>query len=444
MYMGITNINRGVGWGTGSPKKGVAMMFNFSFRLNAFRIAFIYLVLSVFWIMYSDQFLAYYFESQQLMAQYQTIKGLAFVGITTLIIFMLIKASQSRLEDAHNDIKETEKRYRLLVNESPFMIGLLQDGQVSYANSVACEVLERDQSELISTGIEKIVHPDTLEEAKDRLSRLKNGETDLYPTREKYLSATGKVIPVEVHATAFTYKQKDAVQIIAMDISDRVTREQVLERTLEEKGILISEIHHRVKNNLAIISALIQLQTFQETEGATTEALLMSLRRISSIALIHEHVYQSDDLVTIRFDELITELVAESNKYTGQADIEQEIDANPVAINVNQAVPCALFLNEALNIIYKDIPGSPAGRLLNIKLNQQDKTCTISVGLHNNGKSPIAIEEKDDALPFQLLELIGQQLNGKTAITVDNEGVDITLQFTLDEKLSGSSAAISV
>lgn len=420
------------------------MKINFPFRLNAFRIALIYLILSVLWIMYSDQFLAHSFERQQLIAQYQTIKGLVFVGITTLVIFLLIKASQRKLEYAHNAIEESEKRYRLLVDESPFMIGLVQDGQIIYANPAACEILEREQSELIGGGIEKVVHPDTLKEVQERLAKLADGEAVQYPRQEKYLSATGKVIPVEAHVTAFTYNAKKAIQVIAIDISNRITREQVLERTLEEKDVLISEIHHRVKNNLAIISALIQLQAFQEDNSKTAEALLVSLQRISSIALIHEHIYQSDNLMSIRFDKLIAELVSLNDQHADQADLEQELEVHPVTINVNQAVPCALFLNEAFNIIYNDVSGSLAGRSLNISLKQQDERCVISVRLHNNGKAPIAIEGKDDSLTFQLLELISQQLNGEVTIEEPNEGLEITLTFNLDEHSSGATATISV
>lgn len=414
-----------------------------SVKLDALRIALIYFILSIVWILCSDQILEYTFGSQEVINTYQTLKGLVFVAITAVVIYLLIRASQKKLKQAHDVIEESEKRYRLLVDESPFIIGLIQDQRIIYANPTACELLEASKSKLFGMSIENVIHPDGLEKVKKRMQRLMDGESGLYPVLERYVSSSGKVIPVEVHATAFTYNNKKAVQVIAIDISDRVTREQKLERILKEKDVLISEIHHRVKNNLAIISALIQLQAYEDNDSDSSEVLLMSLRRISSIALIHEHVYQSDDLVNIRFDKIISELISINSQYFEQAKINKEFKVSPVNINVNQAVPCALFLNETLNFIHNNVVSSLEGSLLTIHLKEQQKACVLSVSLKSEEGTSLIIEQQENGLSFQLIELIGQQLEGEVTTSI-NGSLNIRLMFDPEETINGTTATISV
>ena len=407
---------------------------------SAFRIAFIYFFVATLWIIYSDLIIGTLFKDQELLTRYQTVKGLFFVIVTATLLFFMIKASQKKLLHAHHIIEASEKRYRLLVDQSPFIIGLVQDEQVIYGNPATSDILEIPKLELIGKGIGEIIYPDNLETVRDRLKRLLDGETGLYPALEKYVSSTGKVIPVEVYATAFTYNSKKAIQIIAIDITDRVTREEKLELALREKEVLLSEVHHRVKNNMAIISALIQLQALQEDHERTSEVLLNSIRRVGSIALIHERIYRSDDLMSIRLDKLIPELISLISRDFQQTNLEQKLSIDPVNLNVNQAVSCALFLNETLTLVFHDYPVEIENGELLVRFKQTGKTCTLSVSF--SAKETVSsVIGNENAPGLQLLELIGQQLQGNFTTDTQN-GMTFTLEFESDENLRGSAAHI--
>jgi two-component sensor histidine kinase len=211
-------------------------------------------------------------------------------------------------------------------------------------------------------------------------------------------------------------------------IEERKQSEKVIKEALTEKNLLIAELHHRVKNNLAIISGLFSLTINDSIHDDAKNVLLESRNRVRSMALIHNRLYKSDSFTDVNFDEYIHELVSEiTTSYPSISNsVNVKTDINNVILNVNSAIPCGLILNELLTNAYKHA--------------FKDKTeGEISISfLHKNGQFIMTVKDNGCGLPLDynkkqslgitVIEALTEQLDGKSKFT-DNQGTHFELTF---------------
>lgn len=195
-------------------------------------------------------------------------------------------------------------------------------------------------------------------------------------------------------------------------MAENLSRKTVSNR---EKEILLAEIHHRVKNNLAVISGLLQMQMWKTDNDSAREVLRDSQLRVQSIALVHEKLYQSDSLSEVQFDRYAGELLgAIADTYVNQQrSIELVTDLQPVVMNVNQAIPCSLLLNElAVNAYKHAFLNGESGRI-HIKVWKESGDILLRVS--DNGRGlPEGFEFKgEDTMGMSLLETLVEQLDGE-------------------------------
>jgi two-component sensor histidine kinase len=135
------------------------------------------------------------------------------------------------------------------------------------------------------------------------------------------------------------------------EILERIQVENQIRKTLYEKEILLKEVHHRVKNNLQVISSLLNLQAGQNTNPVTVEALRESQTRVRSMALIHEKLYQSTDLSRIDFDSYLHNLVnslAQTYRINSEK-VKIRVESEQIVLNIDTAIPCGLIVNELVS-----------------------------------------------------------------------------------------------
>lgn len=239
-----------------------------------------------------------------------------------------------------------------------------------------------------------------------------------------------------LYMTAFPILDTDGRIIGAVetleDITQQVEYKEKLESSLEEKEILLKEIHHRVKNNLQIISSLISLQSNRVDDEETLHLFLKTRNRIQSMALVHEKLYQSGDFTRINLAEYIQDLVLNILKsYQSSERITLEMDCEPVWININTAIPCALIINELVtNSVKHAFPHDKTGKII-IKLHQKDDqiiiTCTdTGVGLPED----INLLQTS-TLGLKLVQALTQQLKGKIKI-LSTPGTSFEIYINFD------------
>jgi PAS domain S-box-containing protein len=160
-------------------------------------------------------------------------------------------------------LRESENRYRLLVETSPYAICVHQDRNIVYVNPAAIRMLgAKYADELVGKPIDSIIYPEGLDAARDRIKRMLEGELGLYPAEDRYVKLDGSVFPVEITAAPFSYRGRPAIQVIALDLSEKkqaqeeLANEAIRRRILIEQsqdGIVILDQHGRIQeaNNRA-------------------------------------------------------------------------------------------------------------------------------------------------------------------------------------------------
>ncbi len=223
------------------------------------------------------------------------------------------------------------------------------------------------------------------------------------------------------------------IVVIDTDITLRKHMEEQIREALEEKGLLLREIHHRVKNNLQIIISLFNLQTSYVTDQNAYKALKEGQDRIKSMALIHERFYQSDGLSKIDFDDYIRRLsenLMRSFKISNEK-ISLNIHAEKISLDIDTAVPCGLVINEIVSNSLKHAFNEATHGEINIELNQTE-TDRFRLVISDNG---VGMEEgfsidTSDSLGIQLIQALTDQLEGKMEIeTSPGHGVKYIINF---------------
>ncbi len=198
---------------------------------------------------------------------------------------------------------------------------------------------------------------------------------------------------------------------------------------LDEKNVMIQEIHHRVKNNLAVVSGLLELQVMGLENPDVKEIMQKSVNRILSIAKVHEMLYQSENFNQIRFKEYVDELarVILQSMNSEQLDINYESQIETDFLSINQGVPLGIIFNELItnSIKYGLKPGSD--NQINIRVNTKDGL--IHAIYEDNG---IGIENFEEAssksLGFSLIESLLSQINAEYDFQTDN-GFKLSFSF---------------
>ena len=216
------------------------------------------------------------------------------------------------------------------------------------------------------------------------------------------------------------------VLAVATDITERKQVEEQLKASLEEKEVLLKEIHHRVKNNLQVISSLLRLQSRYTQEPHALDMLKESQNRVKSMALIHEQLYQSRDLARIDFADYIQSLT-KNLLYSYSIDlnaIQLEFQSENVYLNLDTAIPCGLFVNELVSNALKH--GFPDGRQgkITISFSQIENEQFLLTVKDNGIGFPSDLDfHKTETLGLRLVGSLASQLQG----TLEMERSDGTL-----------------
>ena len=216
--------------------------------------------------------------------------------------------------------------------------------------------------------------------------------------------------------------------LYAKRIEERQHSEKAIQDALTEKNILIAELHHRVKNNLAIISGLFSLKLNDDLHEDAKNVLLESRNRVRSMALIHNRLYNSENLTNVNFDEYAKELIAEINaSYPATANsVKIDTVINNVSLNINAAIPCGLILNELLTNSYKHAFKEKNNGQIHISF-VNDKDNFLMTVKDNGIGLPSDYKEKQ-SLGVTVIESLSEQLDGSFNFS-NNNGTCFELKF---------------
>jgi len=293
---------------------------------------------------------------------------------------------------AERELKESEMIHRALfkyANDAVFLMDL--DGTHVNANRKAADMLGYEMDELMGKSFKDIVASSELSDAQKKLKGLlKNKSFNLY--ERVFRKKDGTEFPVEINVSLIRDSQNKPrlIQSIVRDITERKKSEERIKTSLREKEVLLQEIHHRVKNNMQIVSSLINLQASKMGDEKTVKALQSSQNRIKSMAIIHEKLYQSQDFTNVDLNEYVKSLTDHLlNTYgVDKKQVRFYTDISDIYLDINKAIPCGLIINELLtNSLKHAFPDGKNGEI------------RVAIRNHRNQKKELSISDNGKGIP---------------------------------------------
>lgn len=344
---------------------------------------------------------------------------------------MLIIQNVTKRKMVENQLSHSEERFKMLTDLSPDAILVVINEKIVFANKSSYKLFgAKDSQEIIGRNVLDFIHPSYKEISKNRLYQVNVKKKSLDFLEEKIISLDNHTKDIEIGDVPIIYNNLPAVQMVIRDITERKKLEKTLKKSLEEKDLMMKEIHHRVKNNLMVIQSLLNLQSKYIKDPEVIKIFKESQNRAKSMALIHQRLYQSEDLKRIDFGEYAQALSVDLfNTYITKKDkIKLDINVESLKLDINTAIPLGLILNEILSNSLKyafpqDKKGSIKVEFLTSNSNYELIVSDNGVGLPSDFDY-----EKSDSLGFRLINGLSDQINAKIEVNTDN-GTEIKIIF---------------
>lgn len=316
-------------------------------------------------------------------------------------------------------VRSSEILYRIFEFAPDAIILVDSDGRITKANAQVEKMFGYERSELIGQFVEILIP----RRFASRHIGYRSGYThtpharpmgvglDLFGRRKDDTE-----FPVDIMLSPLEIQGELLVLGVVRDATER---KRVEEHAREAREMYIREVHHRVKNNLQVISSLLFLQSIHTDDATVWSILKESQSRVKSIALIHEKLYRSTEIVTLDFAEYVRDLVADLFSAYGvnHEGVIVKTDVEDVNLEVDTAIPCGLIINELIsNVLKYAFPESPVGEV-HIQLSPiGDRTFLLAV--RDNG---IGLPEGFDwrtstSLGLRLVMDLARQLDGSVEV----------------------------
>ncbi|WP_292485728.1 sensor histidine kinase [Methanohalobium sp.] len=337
-------------------------------------------------------------------------------------------------KETEKELKESEERFRTLTEKAAdAIIAHDFDGNIVYANETASKNLGYSRDEMLSLNVIDIDPYVDVDVFRDKYWNKTSSDTS-YFIGTYHKRKDGTIFPVEVRLTRINLNEKPVILAYIRDITVRKQAEERLkeqkEQVIETERIRQLELHHRIKNNLQIISSLLNLQSEKFTDDNVKDAFIDTRNRVISMSLVHNKLYQAKGLENVNTKDYIGDLVDHLNELYNVPNIDINIDVEDIYLGIDTIIPLGMLINEILsNSLKYAFSESETGKI-EIKLYQNNnKNYTLIVA--DNGKGmPENIDVKDaDTLGLQLIKSLIDQIGGDFEVNKEN-GTKYIIKFS--------------
>jgi PAS domain S-box-containing protein len=328
-------------------------------------------------------------------------------------------------------LRKSEEKFRILAETSAAAIVLYQGERIVYANPATTRMFGYIAEELLEMRFWDCVHPEFQEIVRSRGLARQRGEPAPNQYELKLVVAGGVERWAIVSAGKIEYKGEPACIVTLIDITESKRWQELISSSLAEKELLLKEVHHRVKNNLQIISTLLDLQSESIKDQEALNSFRESQDRIAAMALIHERLYTSKDFASIDFADYIGSLSTHlfESYLVDPGRITLKVDAVGLSIGIDRAIPCGLIINELVtNALKYAFPDCRAGEIFIRFSMDEDGWVTLTVADTGVGLPPGLDVEKTGTLGLQLVNMLVSQLGGQVSVG-SGAGASFTIRF---------------
>lgn len=332
---------------------------------------------------------------------------------------------------AENNLMESNERFKLMANGTPGLIFVDdEEGNHLFVNDHYLEYFNITEEEVSGLKWQPLIHKDDLPEYLKKV-KIALSTHEPFFGQARVLRGDGEWRWIETSAMPrFSANNEYIGHVgISIDIHERKKAERDIRKSLNEKENLLKEIHHRVKNNLQIISSLLNLQEdYVNEDPIAVNVLKESQNRVVSMAMIHEMIYQSEDLSRINFSDYIRNLTTNLFHSYGIKNITSVINVYQIYLNIETAIPLGLIISELVSNSLKYAFPNDKSREISINLKNEGKEHNLIISDNGIGISEEIDFTTESSLGLRLVYSLVNQLDGKIKLDRSN-GTKYTIIF---------------
>lgn len=348
--------------------------------------------------------------------------------------FVGVQNDVTELIKTQRALKSSKDQWEGIVSQSPNLIQVSIDGVIQFVNEVGAHLQGFDHpDEAVGKSIYELYPDSQFEVLNNRLKKLNKGQ-QTPPRVYTMVDNNGNTRYVKVQSIPITYNGQEAAQTVGVDVTQLKESEMELTTLLKQKEVLLQEVHHRVKNNFAIISSLIELQTASIDNEEAVSYLHDTQMRIISIAKVHEMLYRQESIHELEFDRYIEQLAEkiESTVVLKEQKINIGVDMHAVTLSLDQAIPCGLLLNELITNSIQH--GFDEGETIKIRISATEEDGLITIKYRDFGKGMSETPDLEISGNFgsMIILILLKQLNADYSIDAKG-GMQMTFNFTRAE-----------
>ena len=357
----------------------------------------------------------------------------SFIFIAVGIVVVILS---EEIEQKDIKLRESQEKFRSVADSAV-------DGIITTDNSGKIVLFNPSLENMFGYGIDEIKGKHVTILMPDRYKKQFINKLEKFKSTGKHefdgktfesigLKKDGTEFPFEISIATWGSKENKFTTSIIRDVTERQRNEKMLQNSLNEKDMLLKEIHHRVKNNLMIISSLLNLQSRYIKDEESKNIFKESQNRARSMALIHERLYQSTDLKRIDFGDYIRTLSYDlyDTYVMDKTLVSLNVDVGDIMLDIDISIPLGLIINELITNCLKHAFLEGTSGKINIKLQNLDNKYQLEV--EDNGIGfPEDIDYKNtDSLGLRLITSLTEQIDGE--IELNNiSGTSFKITFPL-------------
>lgn len=335
---------------------------------------------------------------------------------------------------AEEEVELNNRRFNALVKHGMDMIAILdEDANYKFVSQASENVLGLPPSFFVDKNVFDRIHEEDQDRIRKQFEKLKPTEsTQINAFRFMDVNSTWRWLEATVTNLVNDPAVKGYVSN-SRDITERQLKQEDILDSLKEKETLLSEIHHRIKNNLSVLTGMLQLQAAQENNEEVIKRLFDSVARINTMASIHEILYKTNDFSGIEISERI-KLLAQYIKRSMEndtAEVSIDFQCEPVDLTVEYALPCCLIANEVITNIFKHAFNDRSSGNIRITLEQTDVADFMKLTISDNGNGlPDGFDPaKSDSLGLTLIKMLTEQIKANYFYQSNSDGTSFNLLF---------------